>query len=189
MAARALLETIAMLNSSIEGFQARSAAYEEANRQLHARNEALHQDQVRSLLKPVFERLASLHAQASEMSSGHHANDSEVADDFTFFATAIEELLELYDIVSVGACAGDAVNARQHAVVRVKVTDRPELDGVVARVQRQGFAYSGAGRTMLPARVIAHRYVERAVHANNQSVAESRDPSTEQSATSTSSAE
>lgn len=147
-----------LLLAALDRLNERLRASEEANRKLQSRVESLQDDQVRALLKPVFERLASLHSQSREMVSTHRGTADDAADDFDYFATAIEGLLGLYDIVSVDAAVGAPLDARVHFAVGSKPTDDVALDGTIQRVQRQGFTYAGAGRTLLPARVIAYRH-------------------------------
>ncbi|WP_058625002.1 nucleotide exchange factor GrpE [Microbacterium testaceum] len=147
-----------LILAALDRLNERLRASEEANRKLQSRVESLQDDQVRALLKPVFERLASLHSQSREMVSTHRGTADDAADDFDYFATAIEGLLGLYDIVSVDAAVGAPLDARVHFAVGSKPTDDVALDGTIQRVQRQGFTYAGAGRTLLPARVIAYRH-------------------------------
>ena len=146
------------IDATLAAFHQRAAEYEATNRLLHARVEDLQQDQVRSLLKPVFERLASLHAQATEAADSNRDADAASADEFDFFATSINELLALYDIDSVGAAVGQPFDSRKHHGTRIKSTDDPALDGIVQRIHRQGYKLAGSGRVLLPARVSVYRY-------------------------------
>lgn len=146
-----------LLASRIDDFHLRSAEYEANARLLHARVESLQQDQIRALLKPAFERLASLHAQASDIAAGGNA-DTNSADEFAFFATAIEELLDLYDLASVEAAVGARFDAKRHHAARTASTTDPDQDGTIQRVIRQGFAFAGSDRVLLPARVGVFRY-------------------------------
>lgn len=147
------------IEGAVQEFQARTAAAEDVNRKLHSRVETLQKDQVRSLLKPVFERLANLHTQAVDAARRIH-HDSDSSAEFEYFAGSIEELLDLYDLESVEAEVGQPLDTKKHHATRPQVTDQPDLEATIQRVQRQGFAFRGADRVFLPARVGVYRYVE-----------------------------
>jgi molecular chaperone GrpE (heat shock protein) len=146
------------IDTSLVAFHQRAAEYEATNRLLHSRVEELQQDQVRALLKPVFERLASLHAQATEMADKNRSADAGSADEFDYFATTIDELLALYDLDSVAAAAGQVFDSKKHHAARIKTTDDQALDSIVHKVHRQGYTLAGADRVLLPARVSVYRY-------------------------------
>lgn len=148
------------IDEATRSFHERALAYEKVNQQLHARVEALQADQVRSLLKPAFERLATLHTQAADAASSCRERDRESAEEFEYFAASIEELLGLYDLESVAAEVGERLDVKKHHATRMKKTSDPDLDGTIQRVQRQGFAFSGAERVFLPARVGVYRHVQ-----------------------------
>lgn len=145
------------LRAEINAFHERAAAYEDNARSLHARIEKLQDDQVRSLLKPLFERLSTLHAQAVDGSASLAEESPSAAEDFEYFAETIEDMLSLYDIDSVGATVGKPFDARLHQSARIVATDDPALDGMIQRVARQGFIFAGADRVLLPARVSVFR--------------------------------
>jgi molecular chaperone GrpE (heat shock protein) len=149
---------IERIEASLAAFHQRASEYEATNRLLHARVEELQQDQVRSLLKPVFERLASLNAQATEAAHSSRDTDVGTADEFEFFATSIDELLALYDIDSVAAAVGQPFDSKLHHAGRIKSTDDPARDGMVQRIHRQGYRLAGSDRVLLPARVGVYRY-------------------------------
>jgi molecular chaperone GrpE (heat shock protein) len=155
--ASAMESGLQQLSDRIGEFNTRSAEYEANARLLHARIESLQQDQVRALLKPAFERLATLHAQAVDASSDA-VSERAARDDFDFFATSIEELLGLYDLDSVDAAVGSGFDPRHHHAARTVRTTRSELDGTIQRVIRQGFAFAGNERVLLPARVGVYRF-------------------------------
>ncbi|MCQ2001128.1 nucleotide exchange factor GrpE [Arthrobacter zhaoxinii] len=146
------------INAALESFHSRAEHYEETNRLLHTRIESLQSDQVRVLLKPVFERLATMQAQAVDAAADARGRDSSSAGDFEFFAISIDELLALYDVEPVGAAPGITFDSKLHHGARIVPTADLELDGRIQRVQRQGYRYAGADRVMLPARVSVYRY-------------------------------
>lgn len=146
------------IDAALESFHSRAQHYEETNRLLHSRIESLQSDQVRVLLKPVFERLATLQAQAADAAADARDRDPSSAGDFDFFAISIDELLALYDVEPVGAAPGIVFDSRLHHGARIVPTADPELDGRIQRVQRQGYKYAGADRVMLPARVSVYRH-------------------------------
>lgn len=147
------------IDSSLDSFHTRAEQYEATNRLLHTRIEELQHDQVRALLKPMFERLATLQAQATESAVAAAERDSSSAGDFEFFAITIDELLALYDVESVGAASGAEFDSRNHHGARTVPTEDPTLHGKIQRVQRQGYRFAGAERVMLPARVSVYRHV------------------------------
>lgn len=146
------------LRAEATAFHERAAAYENNARALHARIEKLQDDQVRSLLKPFFERLSTLHAQALDSSAALAEDAPGAAEDFEYFAETIEDMFSLYDIDSVGAAVGKPFDARLHQSARTVATDDPSLDATIQRVARQGFIFAGADRVLLPARVSVFRY-------------------------------
>lgn len=146
------------LRAETSAFHERAAAYEDNARSLHSRIEKLQDDQVRSLLKPFFERLSTLHAQALDSSAALVTEAPAAAEDFEYFAETIEDMFSLYDIDSVGAAVGNPFDARLHQSARIIATDDPALDATIQRVARQGFIFAGADRVLLPARVSVFRY-------------------------------
>lgn len=153
-----LADAVIELVGQTKRFHERAAAQEETIRQLHARVEELQTDQVRTLLKPVIQKLAALHAQAGEAAERAGSAGELAERDLSYFAVALEDSLGLLDIESVGAAPGAAFDATRHHAVQVAPTDRPELDRTIARVLRQGFTYTGAARVLLPAQVVIHRH-------------------------------
>ncbi len=153
-------KAIELLTTEVARFHERALGYEANARQLHSRVEELQQDQVRVLLKPIFERLATLHAQANDIAAQRLNDSPDVAGDFLFFANSIEEALALYDLDSIQAEAGMPFDAKQQQAVRVVKTDQQDLDGTLQRVVRQGFIFASAERVLLPARVAVFRYEE-----------------------------
>lgn len=150
---------ITELGEQVARFHERSQGHESNARLMHARIEELQQDQVRALLKPAFERLASLHAQASDIAAQKRdQEDKTAAEDFAYFADSIEDLMSLYDLHSVRAAAGDSFDARRHQASRAVKSADEVLDGSVQRVIRQGFGFAGSDRVFLPARVAVYRY-------------------------------
>jgi molecular chaperone GrpE (heat shock protein) len=162
---------IERIEASLTAFHHRASEYEATNRMLHARIEELQQDQVRLLLKPVFERLASLNAQATEVARSNRDADAGSADEFEFFATSINELLALYDIDSIAAAVGQPFDSKVHHAGRIKSTDDPARDGMVQRIHRQGYRLAGSDRVLLPARVSVYRYTGDEVAPQSDDIA------------------
>lgn len=156
--ASALAPALTTIHESLTSFGDRISAYEEANQLLRARVEVLQQDQVRQLLKPAFERLSTLHAEATRLSESNVELNTTVSEDFSFFAESIEELLSLYDLDSVGAVVGGQFDSRIHHAQRAIETADAEQAGTIQRVMRQGFSFAGAPRVFLPARVTVYRH-------------------------------
>lgn len=146
------------LEAQVRGFHARAENYEQIVRQMQSRIEQLQGDQVQALLKPVIQRFAGLHAQATEASEVARERGETAEKDFSFFAVAIEEALGLVDIESVGAAPAVEFDSGRHHASRIVPTHDPELDQRVQRVLRQGFTYAGAPRVFLPAQVSVYRY-------------------------------
>jgi molecular chaperone GrpE (heat shock protein) len=146
------------LEAQVQGFHARAENYEQIIRQMQSRIEQLQGDQVQALLKPVIQRFAGLHAQATEASERARDRGESAEKDFSFFAVAIEEALGLVDIESVNAAPSVEFDSRKHHASRIVSTDDPELGKRVQRVLRQGFTYADAPRVFLPAQVSVYRY-------------------------------
>lgn len=146
------------LRDQVERFHERTERYEHTVREMSRRIEVLQADQAQSSLKPLFRRLAALHAQAGEAAVRAVERQEQSHKDFEHFRDAIEEALSLVDIESVNAAAGDPFDARQHHATLSVDTDDPELDKRIHRVLQQGFTHVAASRVMLPAQVSVHRY-------------------------------
>lgn len=146
---------LAAIADQLQAFHERSRAQEERSRLMQARIEELTGDQTRQLLKPVIERLATLHGHAHSYAN---QEGSGSAEDFRHFADMIEETLDLLDIVSIEAKVGDPVVPQRHHVTRTIATPQHDMHNTIHKVRRQGFAYAGAERVILAARVDAFRH-------------------------------
>lgn len=154
-------EILTRIESLAEGFNQRSQAHEETIRKMHRRIEELQEDQVRTLLKPVFERLAGLHAQADEGTEQARLgtlDQNNTLRTLEQFKDSIEDLLSMLDVESVEATIGGLVDRKKHYAVKTKKTGDKSLDKTIYKIVRQGFTFAGADRVMLPARVIAYKY-------------------------------
>ena len=154
----AVLAALKGLEVQVQGFHARAENYEQIVRQMQSRIEQLQGDQVQALLKPVIQRFAGLHAQATEAAERARERQESAEKDFRFFTVAIEEALGLVDIEPVGAAPGVKFDSRRHHATRIVPTDDSGRDQRVERVLRQGFTYGGAPRVFLPAQVSVYRY-------------------------------
>ncbi|MFJ2621485.1 nucleotide exchange factor GrpE [Glutamicibacter sp. NPDC087344] len=153
-----MLAALAANTAETSLFHERMKAYEDNARVMHAQIEKLQQDQVRVLLKPAFERLTALHAQANDIVDQKQADDPDAAGDFRFFAESIEDILGLYDLESVSAAVGMPFDPKKHQASRAIKTDDVALDATLQKVIRQGFGFAAADRVLLPARVSVYRY-------------------------------
>lgn len=154
-------EILTRIESLAEGFNQRSEAHEETIRKMNRRIEELQEDQVRALLKPVFERLAGLHAQADEGTEQARLgtfDQNNTLRTLEQFKDSIEDLLSMLDVESVEATVGGLVDRKKHYAVKTKKTGDKVLDKTIYKIVRQGFTFAGADRVMLPARVIAYKY-------------------------------
>lgn len=163
-----VVAALAGVEAQIQGFHARAENYEQIVRQMQSRIEQLQGDQVQALLKPVIQRFASLHAQATESSDKARERGEAAEKDFSFFAVAIQEALGLVDIESVEAAPSVEFDPKKHHASRIVRTDDPALDRRVQRVLRQGFTYVGAPRVFLPAQVSVFRYEPPQTGADDQ---------------------
>jgi molecular chaperone GrpE (heat shock protein) len=143
-----ILTVVRTIEQQTRAFHSRAENYESIIQQMQNRIEELQRDQ----------RFAALHTHAADATEQAHARSENAAKDLGFFAVAIEEALGLVDIESVGAAADVAFDSRRHHAARVVPTADPNLDRRVHRVLRQGFAYVGASRVLLPAQVSIYRY-------------------------------
>lgn len=170
---------IADLAEQVKRFHERTERHEEIIRQMQGRITELQGDQVQALLKPALVRFAGLHAQASAAETEAVERGEQAARDFAFFRTAIEDALALIDLDSVGAVPGAPFDAVRHHATGVVTTADPALDQIIERVVRQGFAYTDAPRTTIPAQVEIFRFV-----APPTDVSPTQDPDTSEPATS-----
>lgn len=171
-------EILTRIESLAEGFNQRSQVHEETIRKMHRRIEELQEDQVRTLLKPVFERLAGLHAQADEGTEQARLgtlDQNNTLRTLEQFKDSIEDLLSMLDVESVEATIGGLVDRKKHYAVKTKKTGDKSLDKTIYKIVRQGFTFAGADRVMLPARVIAYKY-DASLDISEQSQPESALP-------------
>lgn len=153
-----LSTVVESLASQTNAFHERAEHYELIIREMQSRLEQLQGDQVQALLKPVMQRLATIHAQATEAAVRAHDLEESAEKDFNFFVVAIEEAFGLLDIECVRARPHDRFDPSRHHASRIVPTDDPDLDERVQRVLRQGFTYIDAPRVFLPAQVSIYRY-------------------------------
>lgn len=146
------------VGAQVQAFHIRAANYESIIRQMQSRIEQLQTDQVQALLKPMIQRIAGLHAQASEAAIRARERGESAVKDFDFFTLAIEDAFGIVDIESVGAAPGVEFDPKKHHAAQNIPTGDIELNKRVHRVLRQGFTYAEAPRVFLPAQVTVYRY-------------------------------
>lgn len=144
--------------AQVQAFHTRAANYESIIRQMQSRIEQLQTDQVQALLKPMIQRFAGLHAQASEAAERARERGESAVKDFDFFTAAIEDAFGIVDIESVDVAPGAKFDPKKHHAAQKIPTDDIERDKRVHRVVRQGFTYVDAPRVFLPAQVTVYRY-------------------------------
>lgn len=177
----AIGKQLAGLSAQIEVFHTRSEQYESIIRRMQSRIEELQSDQVRTLLKPVINRLAALYTEASHAAiRAAERGDAKSQKDFGYFADEIEEGLSMLDIESLNTQVGDGFDGSRHAARGAVATDNATLDRKVANVIRQGFTYVGAERVLLPTIVKVYRFDPASI---------STEPDTDSVGTSSSSAD
>lgn len=156
----AVAEAIAGLRADFSTFQERSAAQESLIARMQQRIEDLQGDQVRALLSPVYQELASLHADLAEAAGKDYSviPPERLARELSFLVSRVDTALQLLGLESVGAAAGVQFDSRLHSAVRRVPTGRESLDGMIEDVQRQGFIFPGAAKASMYARVTVYTY-------------------------------
>jgi molecular chaperone GrpE (heat shock protein) len=156
----AVAEAIAGLRADASTFQERSAAQESLIARMQQRIEDLQGDQVRALLSPVYQELASLHADLTEAAGKDYSviPPERLARELSFLVSRVDTALQLLGLESVGAAAGVQFDSRLHSAVRRVSTGRESLDGMIEDVQRQGFIFPGAAKASMYARVTVYTY-------------------------------
>jgi molecular chaperone GrpE (heat shock protein) len=156
----AVAEAIAGLRADSSTFQERSAAQESLIARMQQRIEDLQGDQVRALLSPVYQELASLHADLTEAAGKDYSviPPERLARELSFLVSRVDTALQLLGLESVGAAAGVQFDSRLHSAVRRVPTGRESLDGMIEDVQRQGFIFPGAAKASMYARVTVYTY-------------------------------
>lgn len=154
----ALAAAVDAVASQASQFHARSEHQEHLIREMQSRIENLQGDQIRVLLKPLIQALATLHSQSAEAETRAGERGDESERDFEFFSTKLEEALSLLDIEPVGAQVGGVFDAKVHHATRVVATDDETRDRTIQRVLRQGFIYTGSTRPLLPAQVSIFKF-------------------------------
>lgn len=153
-----VVDALQKLAVQVERFHERSRGYEDTVRNMQMRIDQLQGDQIRALFKPLIQRLAAVHAHADEASAKAVEQNDSSAKEFDYFRSAIEEALNLIDIESVGARVGERFHTSKHHAARAIPTGDSDLDKTIQRVLRQGFSYTGATRTLLPAQVSVYKF-------------------------------
>jgi molecular chaperone GrpE (heat shock protein) len=156
----AVAEAIAGIRADFSTFQERSAAQESLIARMQQRIEDLQGDQVRALLSPVYQELASLHADLTEAAGKDYSviPPERLARELSFLVSRVDTALQLLGLESVGAAAGVQFDSRLHSAVRRVSTGRESLDGMIEDVQRQGFIFPGAAKASMYARVTVYAY-------------------------------
>jgi molecular chaperone GrpE (heat shock protein) len=156
----AVTDAMAGIRADISMFQERSAAQESLITRMQQRIEELQGDQVRALLSPVYQELASLHADLLEAAGKDYSvlPPERLPRELSFLLSRVDTTLHLLGLESVGAAAGVPFDSRLHSAVRRVPTGRKSLDGVIATVQRQGFTFPGAAKASMYARVTVYAY-------------------------------
>jgi molecular chaperone GrpE (heat shock protein) len=156
----AVAEAIAGLRADASTFQERSAAQESLIARMQQRIEDLQGDQVRALLSPVYQELASLHADLAEAAGKDYSviPPERLARELSFLVSRVDTALQFLGLESVGAAAGVQFDSRLHSAVRRVPTGRESLDGMIEDVQRQGFIFPGAAKASMYARVTVYTY-------------------------------
>jgi molecular chaperone GrpE (heat shock protein) len=156
----ALAAAIAGLRTDFSTFQERSAAQEGLIARMQQRIEELQGDQVRALLSPVYQELASLHADLIEAAGRDYSAlpPERLPRELSFLLSRVDTTLHFLGLESVGAATGVPFDPRLHSAVRRVPTGRKSLDGVIATVQRQGFTVPGAAKASMYARVTVYAY-------------------------------
>jgi molecular chaperone GrpE (heat shock protein) len=156
----AVAAAIEGLRAEVSTFQERSAAQESLIARMQQRIEDLQGDQVRALLSPVYQELASLHADLGEAAGKDYSvlPPDRLPRELSFLLSRVDTALQLLGLESVGAAAGVQFDSRLHSAVRRVPTGRQSLDGVIEDVQRQGFIFPGAAKASMYARVTVYTY-------------------------------
>jgi molecular chaperone GrpE (heat shock protein) len=156
----AVSAAIAGLRSDFSTFQERSAAQESLIARMQQRIEELQGDQVRALLSPVYQELASLHADLIEAAGKDYSvlPPERLPRELSFLLSRVDTSLHLLGLEPVDAAAGAPFDSRLHAAVRRVPTGRKSLDGLIETVQRQGFTFPGAAKASMYARVTVYAY-------------------------------
>jgi molecular chaperone GrpE (heat shock protein) len=156
----AVTDAMAGIRADISLFQERSAAQESLITRMQQRIDELQGDQVRALLSPVYQELASLHADLLEAAGKDYSvlPPERLPRELSFLLSRVDTTLHLLGLESVGAAAGVPFDSRLHSAVRRVPTGRKSLDGVIATVQRQGFTFPGAAKASMYARVTVYAY-------------------------------
>jgi molecular chaperone GrpE (heat shock protein) len=153
-------EAIAGLRADFSTFQERSAAQESLIARMQQRIEEVQGDQVRALLSPVYQELASLQADLTEAAGKDYSviPPERLRRELSFLVSRVDTALQLLGLESVGAAAGVQFDSRLHSAVRRVPTGRKSLDGMIEDVQRQGFIFPGAAKASMYARVTVYAY-------------------------------
>jgi molecular chaperone GrpE (heat shock protein) len=156
----AVAAAIAGLRADFSTSQERSAAQESLITRMQQRIEELQGDQVRALLSPVYQELASLHADLTEAAGKDYSvlPPERLPRELSFLVSRVDTALQLLGLESVSAAAGVQFDSRLHSAVRRVPTGRKSLDGMIEDVQRQGFIFPGAAKASMYARVTVYAY-------------------------------
>lgn len=124
-------------------------------RALQKENEQLRHQQLRHLLKPVYEKLVELASSAALRAEV--VEEPDARNELTYHYEAIEDLLLALDYDLIKPIVGDMFNPVQHHAIASKKTDNHKQVGSIASVRRFGLIQAGEERPLMPARVTTYR--------------------------------
>lgn len=155
-----ILTAVGELASRLDRFNERAQAQEALIQKMQERITELQGDQVRALLSPLFQELASLHADLLEAAAKDYSllPPERLPKELSFLVDRVETALELVGLESVKAAPGIEFDSRLHSAARRVPTGDPSLDRHIERVQRQGFTFPGAAKASLYARVTVYSF-------------------------------
>lgn len=137
----------------------RAQARERVIDRLHEEASQLKAGQARELLRPVVADLRRLRDDLLTQvgSVPETMKRGEVAALLESYADSVALILDRCGVVPVRPALETPLEARQQQVTGVAETAQRELDGKIASVVSDGYAETGTGRQITPAKVVVYR--------------------------------
>jgi molecular chaperone GrpE (heat shock protein) len=155
----ALNVTMGGLSFQVAAEHDRAKAREAVIDRLHEENQVLRAGESRAFLRPVLTDLRQLRDDllAQSRSVPTDVPAGQVTELLESYADSVAIILERYGVIAVSPRPREPFDPRLHRAAAT-ATAEPELDGLIATVQRDGYADALAGTVLVPATVTVYRH-------------------------------
>lgn len=149
-----LVEALARIEDTLAESQRLIDRQTEVAARLHAENQTLRAGELRTAQAGLVSSVLRVYDDVSRMAAT--SEDPAAERDLGMVAEALVDALERNGIDRMPVAAGDRFEPGRHKVAEVEATDDADVDRTVARVVRDGFAWSD-GTVVRVSDVVVHR--------------------------------